>query len=170
MIINDIKAQYKKGGIFPHKYEILITPPDNLFDTNFTKKLRILAKSASIPKKEVKTKTITYKGRPVVLRSQLDFGETCSVSVYEDSEMNVRKTLDKWIDLSDSLEDKSIEDYYQGSITIYQLDNKNNRIYGVEFKEVFLTSISEIKYSAERSDILTYDLTFGYSTWNTIKL
>lgn len=170
MIINDIKAQYKKGGIFSHKYEILITPPDNLFDTNFTKKLRILAKSASIPKKEVKTKTITYKGRPVVLRSQLDFGETCSVSVYEDSEMNVRKTLDKWIDLSDSLEDKSIEDYYQGSITIYQLDNKNNRIYGVEFKEVFLTSISEIKYSAERSDILTYDLTFGYSTWNTIKL
>lgn len=170
MIINDIKAQYKKGGIFPHKYEILITPPDNLFDTNFTKKLRILAKSASIPKKEVKTKTITYKGRPVVLRSQLDFGETCSVSVYEDSEMNVRKTLDKWIDLSDSLEDKSIEDYYQGSITIYQLDNKNNRIYGVEFKEVFLTSISEIKYSAERSDILTYDLTFGYSTWNTIEV
>ncbi len=170
MIIDDIKAQYKKGGIFPHKYEILITPPDNLFDTNFTKKLRILAKSASIPKKEVKTKTITYKGRPVVLRSQLDFGETCSVSVYEDSEMNVRKTLDKWIDLSDSLEDKSIEDYYQGSITIYQLDNKNNRIYGVEFKEVFLTSISEIKYSAERSDILTYDLTFGYSTWNTVEV
>ena len=170
MIIDDIKAQYKKGGIFPHKYEILITPPDNLFDTNFTKKLRILAKSASIPKKEVKTKTITYKGRPVVLRSQLDFGETCSVSVYEDSEMNVRKTLDKWIDLSDSLEDKSIEDYYQGSITIYQLDNKNNRIYGVEFKEVFLTSISEIKYSAERSDIITYDLTFGYSTWNTIEI
>ena len=113
MIIDDIKAQYKKGGIFPHKYEILITPPDNLFDTNFTKKLRILAKSASIPKKEVKTKTITYKGRPVVLRSQLDFGETCSVSVYEDSEMNVRKTLDKWMDLSDSLEDKSIEDYYR---------------------------------------------------------
>ena len=33
--INDIKAQYKKGGLFPHKYEVLITPPENLFDTNF---------------------------------------------------------------------------------------------------------------------------------------
>ena len=85
--------------------------------------------------------------------------------------MNVRKTLDKWIDLCDSLEDENIkENYYQGSIVVYQLDNENNRVYGIEYQEVFLTSISEIKYSAERSDILTYDLTFGYSTWHTIEV
>lgn len=168
--INDIRSLYRKGGVFGHKYEILITPPQNIFGSEFTKKLRILAKSATIPKKEIKTKTISYKGRPVVLRSQLDFGETCSVSVYEDSEMNIRKTLDKWITLSDSLEDGTIEDYHLGSLVIYQLDNENNRIYGVEFKEVFLTSISEIKYSAERTDNITYDLTFAYSTWENIKV
>lgn len=169
--INDIKAQYKKGGLFPHKYEVLITPPENLFDTDFSKKLRILAKSASIPKKEIKTTSINLKGRPVVLRSQLDFGESASISVYEDSEMNVRKTLDKWIDLCDSLEDENIkENYYQGSIVVYQLDNENNRVYGIEYQEVFLTSISEIKYSAEKQDIITYDLTFGYSTWHNVKL
>lgn len=168
--INEIRSLYRKGGVFGHKYEVLITPPQNIFGSEFTKKLRILAKSATIPKKEIKTKTISYKGRPVVFRSQLDFGETCSVSVYEDSEMNIRKTLDKWITLSDSLEDGTIEDYHLGSLVIYQLDNENNRIYGVEFKEVFLTSISEIKYSAEKTDNITYDLTFAYSTWENIKV
>jgi hypothetical protein len=79
--------------------------------------------------------------------------------------MDVRKTLDKWISLSDSLNGETIEDYHLGSLVVYQLDNENNRIYGVEFKEVFLTSISEIKYSAERTDNITYDLTFAYSTW-----
>ena len=168
--ISDIKAQYKGGGLFSHKYEVIITPPENLFDTEFTRKLRILAKSATIPKKDVKTKMVSFHGRPVVFRSQVDFTNACSISVYEDSSMSIRKTLEKWVDMVDNLEGKTSPNFYQGSICVYQLDGEGNRVFGVEYEEAFLVGISEIKYQAELGDVLNYDLTFAFTTWKTIGL
>ncbi len=168
--IPDILAQYRGGALFVHKYEVIITPPENLFGADFTRKLRILARGATIPKKQIKAKTITFRGRPVAVRSQLDFENACTVSVYEDSDMSVRKTLEKWIDAADNLDGDSSPNYYQGSICVYQLDGKGNRVYGVEYNEVFLTGISEIKYQADVGDLLTYELTFAFSNWETISV
>jgi hypothetical protein len=166
--IADIAAQYRKGGIYNNKYQVLIDPPKNIYTSEFTKKLWVLSKSATIPKKSTKPKTINIHGVPVTFKGQFDYGESTSIEVYEDSELNVLKTLEKWIEMSDGPTHSWDKEYYNGSISVFQLDGEGNRLYGVKYLDVFLTEIGEIKYTGDSGNLLTYTLNFSYSTWEVI--
>ena len=166
-IISKIKRYYDNGGLYTSKYEILIIPP--LGVGNITEKLSVLSKTASRPDHKISTSTISFKGRPIVMRRQLDMETTCTVDVYEDSNMKVRKVLDRWIDLCDSLYIGGSSNYCNGTIEVHQLDGNGNRMYGVVYNDVFLTGISGIKYDSSSSgEIVSYSLTFSYSGYEII--
>jgi hypothetical protein len=167
--IRDMRNQFPTSPLLSSKYKIIITPPSRYNELLATYKLAVLSKSFSLPRREVKTKKITFKGRPVNVRSQLEFSDTITVSVYDDSGMNLRRMLEKWMNGVDSIETSYRGlDYKDGDIKIYQLDANNNEIYGVQLHDVFITSLGEISYSADSHDIITYDLTFTYSGFDSI--
>lgn len=167
--INDLKNQFPTSPLILSKYKIIITPPSRYNELLLTYKLAVLSKSFVLPKREVKTKKITFRGRPVNVRSQLEFQDNITVSVYDDSGMSLRRMLEKWLDGVDSLETsyKGLE-YKDGDIKIYQLDANNNEVYGIQLHDVFITSLGDISYASESQDIVTYDLTFTYSGFDTI--
>lgn len=168
--ISDIKRQFYNGALFTSKYQIFITPPLSVNTNNITRTLTVLAKSASIPEHKIGASEIKLKGRPVTVRQQLEFGNSYNITVYEKSDMLIRKTLDKWIDISDSLYDSGDSSYCNGSIRIYQLDGEGNYVYGIEFYDVFLTSIGSVSYDSSSSgEVITYDLSFSYSGWDYIE-
>lgn len=167
--ISDIKKQYKDGALFTCKYKLIITPPLYANYNNIMEKFVILAKTAKLPEHKINTTEIKIKGRPVAMRGQLDMGNTYSITVYEDDNMRVRKVLDRWLDMCDRLDGTGNSSYSNGSIKIYQLDGDNNEMYGIEFYDVFLNSISEVSYDGTNSgEVLSYNLTFSYSGWETI--
>ena len=167
LTINDLRNQFITSPLQVNKYRIEITPPPKFNELLLSYKLAVLSKSFTIPKREVKTKKISCHGRPIYVRSQLEFQESITVSVYDDSNMNVRKTLEKWINAVDDINNTETE-YKGGNIKVYQLDSNNNEIYGVSFKDVFITSLGDITYSADSHEIIMYDITFSYTTFESL--
>lgn len=169
--ISDLKKYFYNGALYTSKYRVIITPPSEVNYGNITEKLVVLSKSASLPEHKIGTEEIKFKGRPVIIKKQLDLGSTYTVSVYEESTMKVRKILDRWIDMGDKLGYGGSENYNNGNIQIYQLDGDNNPIYGVEFYDVFLTSLGAISFDGTSSgEVITYDLNFAYSGWDIIDI
>lgn len=150
-----------KGLPLKSKYKIIITPPSLLSYTT-TYKLSLFANSVSSPKIEVATKKITYRGKPINVRSQRTYEDSLSVSVYDDVTLSVRKALEKWVNMVDSESSKS-SNYRDGVITLYELDNQGNIVYGTVFKDVFVSSLSDLQHDASSNEIVTYDITFTYS-------
>lgn len=169
--IEDIRKNYKNGALYTSKYRLIITPPPSVNYGDITEKLVVLAKTASLPEHKIGTEEIKLKGRPVLIKKQLELGSTYTVGVYEDSDMKIRKVLDNWIDMGDRLGVGGNEFYNDGNIKIYQLDGNNNAIYGVEFYDVFLTSLGSITFDGSSAgEVVSYDLTFAYSGWDILNV
>lgn len=169
--IADIKKQYYNGALYTSRYKLIITPPLIVNTNNITEKLTVLAKTASLPEHKIGSEEIKLKGRPVLMKKQLEFGSTYSVSVYEESSMKIRKILDRWVDLGDKLGSGGNSMYDNGNIKIYQLDGENNEIYGVEFYDVFLISLGAISFDGTSAgEVVSYDLSFGYSGWDILNV
>lgn len=167
LTLKDLKNQFITSPLQTNKYRLIITPPAKFNELLLSYKLAVLSKSFAMPKREVKTKKISFHGRPVYVRSQLEFQESLTVSVYDDSNMNLRKILERWLSSVDDI-NNSEKEYKGGNIKLYQLDSDNNEIYGVNFNDVFITSLGDITYSADSHDIITYDITFSYTTFESL--
>lgn len=167
MSITDLKNQFIKSPLMTCRYSLLITPPSSVNQMLLSYKLAVLSKSITMPKISAGFKKISYRGRPVLVRSQLEYDDNVTVSVYEDCNMNVRRMLEKWINAVD-IRGNGYDKYKDGEIVLYQLDNNNNEVYGVRFNDVFLTGLGEISYTAEGHEIPSYDLTFAYSGFETL--
>lgn len=165
--IQDLKNQFITSPLLASKYRIVITPPSQFNELLLTYKLSVLSNSFVLPKREVKTKKIIYHGRPVYVRSQLEFQETLNVTVYDDSNMYLRRMLEKWLNSVDDINNTQ-KIYKDGDIKIYQLDSNSNEIYGVRLNDVFITALGDITYSANSQEIISYDITFTYSGFETI--
>lgn len=169
--INDIKKNFYNGALYNSKYRLIITPPLYVNTNNITEKLVVLSKTAKMPEHKIGAEEIKIKGRPVTIKKQLELGNSYDVNVYEESSMKVRKILDRWIDMGDRLGYGGQRGYDNGNIKIYQLDGDNNEVYGVEFYDVFLTSISDISYDGTSAgEVISYNLSFSYSGWDVINI
>lgn len=91
--ISDIKKHLGNGlGIRSNKYVILVPLAGGL-----SKKLAILAKSTSLPERNLGTVDLYHKGRRYKVRGDTDLQNTYNISLTDDSEMKLRKAFDAWL-------------------------------------------------------------------------
>lgn len=91
--ITDLKKQLGPGlGLRKNKY-LLEIPVPGIEGA----KINVLCRSAGLPERTIKTAQLMHKGRAYNVRGETDYGGTYEVSILDDSEMNIRKTFDKWM-------------------------------------------------------------------------
>lgn len=149
------------GGLFKNKYmlELPFTGIDG-------RKLDCLCSSASLPEKTLTTVSASYRGRKVNLRGDMDFGDTYTITVYDDSSLTLRKAFDRWMVLLDPLayDAKPTGRDYRSTITIWQLNNQGEKVYGYQMEDAFITNIGEVTYdSSEQNSIVSFNVTLTYS-------
>lgn len=91
--ITDLKKQLGPGlGLRKNKYLLEIPIPGVE-----GAKINVLARSAGLPERTIKTTQMFHKGRVYNVRGETDYGSTYEVSILDDSEMTIRKKLDTWM-------------------------------------------------------------------------
>lgn len=91
--ITDLKKHLGPGlGLRKNKYLLEIPVPGVEGS-----KINVLARSAGLPERTIKTAQMFHKGRVYNVRGETDYGGLYEVSVLDDSEMNIRKTIDRWM-------------------------------------------------------------------------
>lgn len=102
--ITDLKKHLGPGlGLRKNKYLIEIPVPGIEGRT-----LNILCQSAGLPERNITTTTIFKYGRKYNVRGETDYGGTYEVSILDDSEMNVRKVFDKWLQKVDNTKPQNV--------------------------------------------------------------
>lgn len=168
--ISDLKKVYQDGVPYNCKYRIEINFPPDLQTTLNAETLNIACQSAEIPKASVKTQKISYRGRPIVLKGQLSFDESFKITVQEQGHFQIRKELQKWIDIVDNLDGTSQSQYTIDEVYLYHLDTYGNPTLKTTFYGVFLTELGAIQLSDKGAEAITYDCSFAFSTYETTAL
>lgn len=166
--ISDLKRVYEDGVAFNSKYRIEINFPPEMQTALNAETLNIACQGVEIPKMSVKTQKISYRGRPIVLKGQLSFDESFRITVQEQGHFQIRKELQKWISLSDSLTaGRSKPEYTIDEVYLYHLDTYGAPTLKTTFYGVFLSELGAIQLSDKGAEAITYDCTFSFSTYET---
>lgn len=165
--ISDLKKVYQDGVPYNCKYRIEINFPPSLQTTLNAETLNIACQSAEIPKASVKTQKISYRGRPIVLKGQLSFDESFKITVQEQGHFQIRKELQKWIDIVDNLDGTSQSQYTIEEVYLFHLDTYGKPTLKTTFYGVFLSELGAIQLSDKGAEAITYDCTFSFSTYET---
>jgi hypothetical protein len=91
--ISDLKKHLGAGlGLRKNRYLLEIPVPSVEGE-----KLNVLCRSAGLPERNITPSEIFHKGRKYIMRGETDFVGSYEVSILDDSEMNIRRTFDKWL-------------------------------------------------------------------------
>lgn len=91
--INDLKYSLGKGaGIRKNKYMIEIPIAGTDGHT-----FNILCKSASLPSRTINVASVWRNGRKYNMRAETDYGGNYEVTILDDSDMTIRKSIDRWM-------------------------------------------------------------------------
>jgi len=94
--ISDLKKAMGPGlGLRKSKYLVHI-PIDNNGN-----QINILCRSTSLPERTLDVQTMYHLGRKYTVRAETNFSEEYSISIIDDSTMQLRKLFDKWLNTVD---------------------------------------------------------------------
>ena len=189
--LGNMIAQYQDQGGFarPSRYEIIITPPspDRFYSNprNFANRLDTLGglsetlrqtslacESISFPGRNIDTTTDTnIYGPSREIASGFSFAEV-SATFRCSKDMREKRYFESWQRLSYDTVTWSMQYYedYIGAVQIFQLDEEDNRVYGVELVEAFPKTIGAqtLDYSST-GEIHKLPVTFSYRWWKNIE-
>ena len=181
-VLNELLSKYHGDGGFsrPSRYEVLIIPPrgsnnnpisDDISDNEIIRKTSLACESISFPGRNIDTTTDTNIYGPTrEIASGFSFAEI-SATFRCSSDMREKRYFESWQRLSYDTVSWSMQYYedYIGAVQIYQLDEKDNRKYGVELVEAFPKTIGAMTLDySNGSEINKLPVTFSYRWWKNL--
>jgi len=193
-ILNELLAPLRDGdGIaLPSRYEVIFSfppgdrganngsgEPKNIFHRILMEKIG----SGDDRGASIQCNKIAFPGRNLdTIEDPNHYGPTRSVvndfsfapitaSFYCHNDMREKEVFETWQKVAYNPQTWGIGwyDSYVGTITIYNLDRQDNRIYGVELIEAFPKTITEQTLSSEAATApQTIDVTFSYRYWKNV--
>ena len=96
--LSDLKKQLGDGlGIRSNKYVVIVPFPGII-----GRKLAVLARSTSLPERQIGVTEIYHKGRRYKMRGETDIQSNFTINLTDDSEMKLRQYFDSWLRLVDN--------------------------------------------------------------------
>ena len=181
-VLNELLSKYHGDGGFsrPSRYEVLIIPPrgsnnnpisDDISDNEIIRKTSLACESISFPGRNIDTTTDTNIYGPTrEIASGFSFAEV-SATFRCSSDMREKLYFESWQRQSFNTQTWSMQYYedYIGAVQIYQLDEKDNRKYGVELVEAFPKTIGAMTLDySNGSEIHKLPVTFSYRWWKNL--
>lgn len=155
-------------GARPNKYKIIMTPKGPGGTDGAT--IDTLAKSSSIPDVTVGTIDVWNQGRKLIVAGDVQYSGEWTVSFYNTSALELRKTFEQWVQQIDDAKahkrtlQKPVD--YMTDIKVQQLDGQNAVTATFVLYNAWPKSVGSIELADETADtISTFDVNFAYSNW-----
>ena len=181
-VLNELLSGYHSTGGFsrPSRYEVLIIPPrgsnnnPTSGDISNNKKIReisLACENISFPGRNIDTTTDTNIYGPTrEIASGFSYAEV-SATFRCSSDMKEKLYFETWQKQSFNTQTWSMQYYedYIGAVQIFQLDENNNRKYGVELVEAFPKTIGAMTLDySNGNEINKLPVTFSYRWWKNL--
>lgn len=96
MSVRELRQRMNGGAPRVSKYRLeLYIPGED------TRHLSILCQTATFPTRSITPVQLFHKGRPFLLRGEMDFGNSVDLTFLEDQNSSVRRVFDYWLKLVD---------------------------------------------------------------------
>ena len=183
-VLNEILGTYhsKDGVARPSRYEVILLPP-TANNSPMGAQLQSLLGNNTVRETSLKCEQISFPGRNIDTTEDTNiYGpirEIASGYSYPDisaqfqcsSDLKEKRLFETWQRLAYNPQTWSMGYYddYTGGVQIYQLDEKDQRTYGVELIEVFPKAIAAqtLDYSAV-NQMHKIGVTFSYRYWKSL--
>lgn len=194
-LINELLGLVRddSGVARPNRFEVVIFPPtssvqtrnptayDNLSATlmgdlvkdGTLRSVAIKCTSISFPAKTLQVSQDTNIYGPVrEIVNGIEFGDLQANFTLLRSDMKEKKYFEAWQGLTFNPASWSVGYYddYVGSVEIYQLDEQNNRRYGIKLIEAFPKIIGEMALDMQTGNtVSSLPITFSYRYWEPLE-
>ena len=181
-VLNELLSGYHGTGGFsrPSRYEVLIIPPrgsnnnptsGDISNNKTIRETSLACESISFPGRNIDTTTDTNIYGPTrEIASGFSYAEV-SATFRCSSDMKEKLYFETWQKQSFNTQTWSMQYYedYIGAVQIFQLDENNNRKYGVELVEAFPKTIGAMTLDySNGSEIHKLPVTFSYRWWKNL--
>ena len=124
------KTALTGGGARANQIMVQLTFPTMATDGNAINQSQFLVTAAELPGQTIGKTNTFYRGREIKLAGDRTF-QPWNISVINDHSMNIRRSLERWMNGINGLVDNSgyLSPFdYQVDITVTQLDRNNNEL------------------------------------------
>tara|TARA_Y100000114_G_scaffold116152_1_gene110408 strand:+ start:37 stop:738 length:702 start_codon:yes stop_codon:yes gene_type:complete len=181
-VLNELLSGYHGTGGFsrPSRYEVLIIPPrgsnnnptsGDISNNKTIRETSLACESISFPGRNIDTTTDTNIYGPTrEIASGFSYAEV-SATFRCSSDMKEKLYFETWQKQSFNTQTWSMQYYedYIGAVQIFQLDENNNRKYGVELVEAFPKTIGAMTLDySNGNEINKLPVTFSYRWWKNL--
>ena len=184
-ILNEIFGVFRgKGGFSrPSRYEVILVPPAGTNSNLFSSQMQEFRGDDTIKQTSLACESISFPGRNIDTTEDTNiYGPVRNIATgfsYADitatfrcsRDMREKRYFEAWQKLSYNPATWSMQYYedYVGAVQIFQLDDNDERTYGVELIEAFPKTIESQQLDYSSTDqINKLNVTFSYRWWKSL--
>ena len=181
-VLNEIFGVFRGIGGFarPSRYEVILNPPAGTNANLVSSQIQEFRGDDTVRQTSLACENISFPGRNIDTTEDTNiYGPTRQIATgfsYAEvsatfrcsRDMREKRYLEAWNKLAYNPPTWAMSYYedYVGSIQIFQLDEQNNKTYGVELVEAFPKTIAEQALSYDSTNqINKVSITFSYRYW-----
>lgn len=168
--IDDFKSKLIGGGARANLFEVTLnwcpsSSATEIADASF------LIKATSLPASTIGEIDLPYRGRMLKIAGDRTY-DKWSVTVINDNNMSIRTRMEEWINyinnnVANVTSALSPLDYYR-TLSVVQLDRKENKGKRYDFEGAYPTSISAIELGYDKvNEIEDFTVEFAYQYFTT---
>lgn len=164
--INSFKAALKGGGARANRFEVIIDFPAFAGGPDVIRKTPYLCSSTQLPGSNLGVIEQPFRGRQLKLAGDRTFDEW-EVTFVNDTDFDIRDAFERWhngINAYNANTGFNAPGDYMSSATVYQLDNRENRVKSYELLLAWPSVVAPIEVGQDQNDTIElFSVTFAYS-------
>lgn len=164
--IQDFLAALKGGGARQNRFEVIVNFPSFAGGSDEIRKTAFLVQSTTVPGANLGTAEVPFRGRQLKLAGDRTFDEW-EATFYADTSYDLYDAFERWqnaINQFNSNSGMQAPADYMSTVTIYHLDNQDNRIKEKTLKLAWPSMIGPVELSQDGNDTISlFTVTFQYS-------
>lgn len=163
--ISEMLSALKGGGARPNRFEVVVEFPAFAATQEEIRKTAFLVQSANLPGSTLGTTEVQFRGRSLKLAGDRTFEDWTS-TFYNDTDFALRNAFEAWQNGINQYNSNTgtIPDEYMSTVSVYQLDNQDNRIKEYVLLYAWPTNVDPIELAQSSNDeVEQFSVTFAYS-------
>lgn len=172
--LENFRAEVLARGLAKaNRFEVVVLSPQCVRNSNDSRVVSMMAENAQLPMARVSTSTQRIFGPPTQHPQFAEYGgDNMSLQFYLDREMRVKNFFDTWI--NGVVDPRTGTPFYQTNylstgMTITQLDEKDQIMYGVKFYDLYPIAVNPVQLDHNQANSISrLNVTFTYRRWETL--
>jgi hypothetical protein len=169
MGLKEFMAEVRGRGVASRShYVVEITPPPFLMTSSAAVPIiPLFCEQAMFPEFVLPTQPVKDGGLTREVVYDKLFGQL-SMTFMCDQQMLIKEFFDKWVQAPVKTDGGIFmypANYIVPTMTIYQIDEKKQKVYGVVVKNVYPKVINDVMLSASDRSVVSFQVVFAYESW-----